>query len=141
MQDYCGEQRTEEVLKKGLEWLDSIKESEAANAYARNPHELMRTIECQTLITLGQLVMNACIVAEKASPKGRLKQKMADLVMRIKGGRRPPPDMLVRMMRGYYITVRRENGEVKTGKRPFRYWLKPPYAPTYEENYKKHCAL
>ena len=141
MQDYCGEYRTEEVLRKGLEWLDSIRESEAANAHARNPHELMRTVECQTLITVGKLVMHACIAAEKATTKGRLKQGIMEMVMRVKGGRKPPPGMLARMMRGYYITVRRENGEVKTGKRPFRYWLKPPYSPTYEENYKKHCAL
>jgi hypothetical protein len=143
MQDYCGEHRTEEVLEKGIEWLDSIRESEAANAYARNPHELMRTMECETLITLGKLVMHTCIAGLKADKPASdgLKKRIMGMAIKLKGGRKPPPDMMARFMRGYYITVGQENGAVKTRKLPFRYWLKPPYAPTYEENYKKHCAL
>lgn len=148
MQDYCGEYRTEEILKKGLEWLDSIRDSEAANAYARNPHELMRTVECQTLITVGQLVMNACIAAQKAdqSSEGGLKQGIMGLLMWInslkgEGSEMPPPEVMAKFRRGHYITVRRENGGVKTGKLPFKYWLKPPNSPTYEENYKRHCGL
>ena len=45
MQDYCGEYKAEDTLKMGLRWLDSIRESEAANASAMNPHELMRILE------------------------------------------------------------------------------------------------
>jgi len=146
MQDYCGEYRTEETLKKGIVWLNSIRDSEAANAYARNPHELMRTLECQTLITVGQLVMNACIAAQKAdqSSKGGLKMGMMKKMIKShnrKGSGMPPPEIIKKFLRGHYITVRRENGEVKTGKLPFKYWLKPPYSPSYEENYKRHCGL
>ena len=143
MQDYCGEFRTEGVLNQGLQWLESIRESEAANAHARNPHELMRTVECQTQITLGQVVMNACIAAEKADQVsgGGLKEAIMGLVMKIKGGEMPPPEMMAKFQRGHYITVKNENGTVKTGELPFRYWLKPPYAPTYKENYLNHCAL
>jgi len=138
MQDYCGDFRTEKILERGLEWLESIEESEAANAYARNPHELMRIVECQTLITIGKLVMNACIAAEKDTAKGGLKHKGIELALRLKGDKKPPPGMLEQFLRGYYITVGRENGKVTTGKLPHRYWLKPPYAPTYSENYKNH---
>ena len=143
MEDYCGEYRTEEVLRHGLQWLDSIGESEAANAYARKPHELMRTMECQTQITLGQLVMHACIAAENADQAsgGGLKKAIMGLVMKMKGGEMPPPEMLAKFQRGHYITVKKENGTMKTGVLPFRYWLKPPFAPTYEENYQRHCAL
>jgi hypothetical protein len=48
------------------------------------------------------------------------------------------PEVMANFRRGHYITVREENGGVKTGKLPHKYWLKPPYAPTYEENYKRH---
>ena len=48
---------------------------------------------------------------------------------------------MAKFQRGHYITVRRESGRAKTGALTFRYWLKPPYAPTYEEDCQKHCAL
>ena len=68
MQDYCGEYKSEEVLKMGLRWLNSIRESEASTAYARNPHELVRTLECLTHITVGEMVMHASL-ARKASSR------------------------------------------------------------------------
>jgi len=39
------------------------------------------------------------------------------------------------------ISIRLENGEVKVGELPSDYWLQPPNAPTYEENYRLHCGL
>jgi succinate dehydrogenase/fumarate reductase flavoprotein subunit len=50
MQDYCGDIKSEEALKIGLTWFKEIRESEAAQAYARNPHELMHVMECLSLI-------------------------------------------------------------------------------------------
>ncbi|GAH23734.1 unnamed protein product, partial [marine sediment metagenome] len=40
-----------------------------------------------------------------------------------------------------FVTTRLEDGEVKVGELPFNYWLLPPNAPTYQENYKRHCGL
>ena len=40
MQDYCGESKNEEALRMGLRWLSSLRESEIASAYARNPTSL-----------------------------------------------------------------------------------------------------
>jgi len=40
-----------------------------------------------------------------------------------------------------FVTIRLENGEVKLGELPFNYWLLPPNAPTYRENYERHCGL
>ena len=61
------------------------RESEAANAYARNPHELMRVVECQTLVTLGQLVMPACTAAREAdqASAGGPKQAIMGVLMRL----------------------------------------------------------
>lgn len=127
MQDYCGECKSEEILKTGLNWLESIRESEAANACARNPHELMRIVECLSRITVGEMIMHATL-ARKASSKplqlNRLDYPDMD-----------PPEW------GKFITTRMENGEVRIGEQPFDYWLLPPNAPTYEENYERHYGL
>jgi hypothetical protein len=34
-----------------------------------------------------------------------------------------------------------DDGKVKIGELPINYWLLPPNAPTYEENYRRHCSL
>jgi len=127
MQDYCGEYKSEETLKMGLRWLNSIRESEAARAYARNPHELMRTLECLTRITVGEMIMHASL-ARKASSEilsfTRIDYPQID-----------PPEWKK------LVTIRLENGEAKAGELPLKYWLLPPNALTYEENYKRHCGL
>jgi succinate dehydrogenase/fumarate reductase flavoprotein subunit len=127
MQDYCGEYKSEETLKTGLRWLNSIRESEASTLYARNPHELVRSLECLTHIAVGEIIMHASL-ARKASSSvlefNRLDYPEMD-----------PPEW------NKLVTVRLENGDIKVGELPLNYWLLPPNAPTYEENYKKHCGL
>jgi succinate dehydrogenase/fumarate reductase flavoprotein subunit len=127
MQDYCGESRSEEVLKMGLRWLNSIRESEASMAYARNPHELARTLENFTHLTVSEIVMHASLARQASSMELEFK--------RIDYPKMDPPEWQK------YITLRQEKGEVKVGERPLKYWLLPPNAPTYEENYNKHCGL
>ena len=127
MQDYCGEYKGEETLKMGLRWLDSIRESEAARAFARNPHELARTLECFSRLTVGEVIMHASL-ARKAS------SSVLDF-KRIDYPEMDPPGW------NKFVTTRLENGEVKVGELPFNYWLLPPNAPTYKENYERHCGL
>ena len=125
MQDYCGEFKGEETLKMGLWWMNSIKESEASRTSVRNPHELARYLECMVRMTVGEIIMQSTL-ARKASSRhlnlNRLDYPEVD-----------PPEW------EKFVTVKMENGDVKTGEKPLKYWLKPPYAPTYEENYEKHC--
>jgi succinate dehydrogenase/fumarate reductase flavoprotein subunit len=127
MQDYCGEYKHEGTLKMGLMWLKSISESEAANVCARNPHELARALECLSHITVGEMVMHASL-ARKASNShlgfNRLDYPEKD-----------PPEW------NKFVTIKLKNDEVKVGELPLRYWLKPPYASTYEGNYGIHCGL
>jgi len=127
MQDYCGEYKGQETLEMGLRWLNSIRESEAARVYARNPHELARTLECMVHLTVGEMIMHASL-ARKASSSG-LDFKRIDYPQM------DPPEW------DKLVTIRLENNKVKTGELPFNYWLLPPNAPTYEENYNKHCSL
>ncbi|MBW1769352.1 MAG: hypothetical protein JRJ65_20190 [Deltaproteobacteria bacterium] len=127
MQDYCGEYKSEETLKMGLKWLDSIRTSEGARAHARNPHELARTLECFSRLTVGKMIMHASL-ARKAS------STILDF-KRIDYPETDPPEW------EKFITVRQEDGRVVAGELSYNYWLLPPYAPTYDENYKQHCDL
>jgi succinate dehydrogenase/fumarate reductase flavoprotein subunit len=127
MQDYCGESKGEETLKMGLTWMGSIRESEISNAFARNPHELARTLECSVRLTVGEMIIHASL-ARKASSKAldfkRLDYPETD-----------PPEW------NKFVTTRLENEEVKVGELPFQYWLLPPNAPTHKENYEQHCCI
>ena len=127
MQDYCGESKNEETLKMGLRWLESMKESELDLAFARNPHELGRTLEALAQATVNETIIQACLLRKASSrPLGftRLDYPQVD-----------PPEW------SKFITLRQENGTVKAGELSFNYWLLPPNAPTLEENYRKHCGL
>jgi succinate dehydrogenase/fumarate reductase flavoprotein subunit len=127
MQDYCGQYKTEKTLQVGLRLLKELRESEALNAYAANPHELARIAECQSIITAGEAVIHASL-ARKAS---------SDLLnfVRLDFPSVDPPEWQK------LLPIKLVNGEVSVGELPFDYYLKPPYAPTYEENYNLHCDL
>ena len=127
MQDYCGEYKNEETLNMGLRWLSSIRESEASRVYARNPHELMRTLECLTRLTVGEVMMHASL-NRKASSKF-LDFKRLDY-----------PELDPKEW-NKLVTIRLKDGDVKVGERQLDYYLLPPNASTYEENYRKHCGL
>lgn len=127
MQEYCGENKSEKILNMGLNWLSDIRETEAAETCARNPHELCRTLECLSRITVGEAIMHASL-ARKAS------SQVLDF-KRIDFPEIDPPEW------NKFVTIRQQNGKVKVGELPFKYWLKSPNAATYEENYQKHCGL
>lgn len=127
MQDYCGQYKHEETLKAGLRMLNGLRESEASTAYAANPHELARTLECHALITVGEMVMHACM-ARKASSAvlGHIRVDYPEM---------DPPEW------HKFLPIKLEDGKVTVRELPLNYHLLPPYAPTYEENYKLHCDL
>jgi len=127
MQDYCGEYRSEETLKTGLRLLKELRESEASMVYAGNPHELARALECQTIITVGEMVMHASM-ARKAS-------SVPLNFHRLDFPAQDPPEWQK------LLPIRLEDGEVVVRELPQNYHLLPPYAPSYEENYKLHCGV
>jgi succinate dehydrogenase/fumarate reductase flavoprotein subunit len=127
MQDYCGEYKSGETLQIGLKWLASIRESEAAEVQARNPHELMRVLECLTRLTVGEMVMQASLARQASAPVLSFN--------RIDFPQNDPPEWKK------YITTWLESGEVKVGDLPLYYWRLPPNASTYRENYDQHCGL
>lgn len=114
MQSDCGEYRTIPILEHGLMWLDSIQKQEMQLTYARNPHELARVLECETRITCSEVFLVACIGKIEAEEKGFAEDK--------------------------YIFHHLEDGHVATTHRDHKYWLRPPYAATYLENYRRFRA-
>ncbi|MGM9606108.1 MAG: FAD-binding protein [Oscillospiraceae bacterium] len=110
MQQCCGEYKTVPILKYGLDWLDSIQRNEGQKTYARNPHELARVLECDTRFTVSSIFLHACISKIEAD-RGQMEEG--------------------------YIFNRLCGDQVETIYKENRYWLKPPYAASYLENYNK----
>jgi succinate dehydrogenase/fumarate reductase flavoprotein subunit len=127
MQDYCGQYKNELTLNLGLRLLKELRETELATAYASNPHELGRLLECSSLITLGELIMNASL-ARKASSIyldfHRLDYPQMD-----------PPEWQK------LFPIRLEDNKVRVRELSFNHHLEAPNASTYEENYQLHCGL
>jgi succinate dehydrogenase/fumarate reductase flavoprotein subunit len=127
MQVYCSEYKSDPMLQTGLWWLNSIKESEAARTYIRNPHELGRYLECLTRLTIGEMIIQSSL-SRKASSRplefNRIDYPDID-----------PPEW------NKFVTIKQQDGEVKVGELPVNYWLLPPFAPTYHENYELHAGL
>jgi len=125
MQDYCGKYKNELTLRRGLSLLDELKENEAANAYAANPHELGRTLECLSLITVGQMIMQAS-----------LQRKCSSVYLdfyRLDYPQLDPPEW------EKHFPIRQENGEIRVRELPLDFHLRPPYASDYQENYSRHA--
>jgi succinate dehydrogenase/fumarate reductase flavoprotein subunit len=66
MPDYYGQYKNQETLARGLRLLRELREAEASRVYAATPYELGRALECETIITVGEMVIQACM-ARKAS--------------------------------------------------------------------------
>jgi succinate dehydrogenase/fumarate reductase flavoprotein subunit len=125
MQDYCSPMLSDETLNLGVNLLNEIRETEAEMTYAGNPHELGRLLECFALISVGELVMHSSLVRKASSALlsfQRLDYPEVD-----------PPEWQK------FIPIRLEDNKVKIRDLPLDYYLKPPYAPTFDENYKKHA--
>jgi succinate dehydrogenase/fumarate reductase flavoprotein subunit len=127
MQEYCPECKNEGMLKLGLDWIDDIKGNEVDTVLARNPHELQRFLECVERITTGEIVMQSSRLRKASStPLGFKRLDYPEI---------DPPEWQK------YITIKLENEKIKAGELPLNFWLLPPNAPTYKENYEKHCSL
>jgi succinate dehydrogenase/fumarate reductase flavoprotein subunit len=125
MQDFCGQYKTATTLQMGLRLLRELRESEARAVAAANPHELMHAVECQSIMTLGEAIMQACLARQASSALlnfVRLDYPAVD-----------PEEWRV------LVAIRRTSDGVAVEKLPLDYYLRPPHAPTYEENYALHA--
>ena len=88
------------------------------------PMSLARMLECFSLMTVGEMVMQASLARQCSSVYldfYRLDYPQMD-----------PPEW------EKLLPMRQEDDGVKVRDLPLDFHLKPPYAPSYEENYELH---
>ncbi len=127
MHTYCGEYKSEAALQEGLRILGEIRETEAAAVYAANPHELAHAVECLSIITAGEAIIHASLARKASSAMlsfSRLDYPEVD------------PEEWQKL-----LTIRRVDGKASVRDVPLDYYLRPPFAPTFEENYARHSGL
>jgi succinate dehydrogenase/fumarate reductase flavoprotein subunit len=124
MRTYASDQITDEMLNIAKTWLGELRDREAQELVARNPHELARSLETLDVLAVAEIWVQSAL-ARKAS------LKLGDF-RRLDHQDANPSEW------NKFVTIRNEKGNVEVGELPLRYWLKPPFAPTYRENYNKH---
>jgi succinate dehydrogenase/fumarate reductase flavoprotein subunit len=122
MQDYCGTHKNERTLNLGLRLLSELRQTELASAYASNPHELGRLLECSSLIDFGESMMRASL-ARKAS------SAILDF------HRLDYPEMDPKEW-NKLLPIKLVDDATEVRELPLDYFLKPPFAASYEENYR-----
>jgi succinate dehydrogenase/fumarate reductase flavoprotein subunit len=121
MQDYCGEVKSERLLKLGLKWFGEIEAGEAATAVARNPHEMVRTREVFNIITNGRMIMEGCRARQAGnSALGFIRSDYPDI---------NPPDWQK------WVTIKLDQGRVQAGELPL------DFHGDVERNYRAHSGL
>jgi succinate dehydrogenase/fumarate reductase flavoprotein subunit len=126
MQDYCGKFKNENTLTRGLDLLAQLRDHEATLAYAANPHELGRMLECFSLLSLGEMVFQASRI-----------RKCSSLYLdfyRLDCPQMDPPEW------AKLLPIKKSDGGISVRDLPLDFHLKAPYASTYEENYKMHSG-
>ncbi|MFX0036384.1 MAG: FAD-dependent oxidoreductase [Candidatus Hermodarchaeota archaeon] len=118
MQNYCGEIKSENLLNIGLKLLEDLEANEAPKLYARNPHELLRSLEVINILTNAKIIIHSCL-ARKASSK-HLHFTRSDYP-----NIDPPKSHK-------FITVKLENNKVMVGELPIDYY------GSLKENYEIH---
>ena len=108
MQYYCSEFKTERLLNMGLATLRKIEEESVPLLFALDPHKLMRSLEDLSLLTYAQIIIHASL-ARKASSVPLNFQRIDYPTL-------DPPEWRK------YLTIKLENGKVKTGELPLAFW-------------------
>jgi len=122
MQYYCSEYKTKTLLDIGLQSLQKIEKESVPLLYALDPHKLMRSLEDLSMLTYAQIIIQAM---QAALAKG------ISLEMQMMGA--PPAD---RSEWPKFLTIKMENGKVKTGELPLGFWgnMKEQYE-AYNKDY------
>jgi succinate dehydrogenase/fumarate reductase flavoprotein subunit len=108
MQYYSSEFKTESLLNMGLDTLRKIEEESVPLLFALDPHKLMRSLEDVSLLTYAQIITHASLARQASSfPLG---------FQRIDFPALDPPEW------NKFLTIKLENGKVKTGELPMAFW-------------------
>jgi len=108
MQYYCSEFKTESLLNMGIDTLRKIEDESVPLLFALDPHKLMRSLEDVSLLTYAQIIIHASLARKSSSfPLG---------FQRIDYPAIDPPEW------SKFLTIKLENGKVKTGELPLTFW-------------------
>lgn len=118
MQYFCSEYKTERLLNMGLDSLMDIEQNWVPKLYALDPHKLMRSLEDLSILAFSQIIIHGSL-ARKASSRFLNFQRIDCPEM-------DPPEWKK------FITVKLENGILKTGELPLAYW------GDLKQNYEAH---
>ena len=67
MTSYCNEIKNEWMFKTGLDTISEIKKIEVPRLYARNPHELMHSLETLNILTVGETILHSSLSGRQAA--------------------------------------------------------------------------
>ena len=118
MQNHCGEIKDEGTLKIGLNALTVLEKNDASQMVARNPHELIRSLEVLNILTNAEIIITSCL-ARRASSR-HLHFHRSDYP------EMDPPEW------HKFITVKIRENKVKIGEMPIDYY------GSLRENYEIH---
>ena len=114
MQNYCAEQKRDELLLSGLELLGRYEREIVPQCAASNPHELMRLLEVFDILTVSQIILNACLARKSSAPK-------LEFFRTDDNGESAP-----------FICIRQEDGQVRTRE------VALDYAGDLRSEYERH---
>ena len=122
MQNYCSEIKNAGTLSLAERWLADLESNEMPRVRAENPHQLMRVLEVQDILTCSQMIVAAC-QARKAS-NTHLHFKRLDY-----------PEMDAPEWHKW-IVIRQSAGKVEVGDRAIAFWgdFESNYRPRHTEN-------
>lgn len=115
MQNYCGEIKRDELLESGVELLARYEKEFVPNAYAANPHELTRLLEVFDILTVSQMILQACLARHQTCEKLEFFRSDDD-------GKEKAP----------FIVISQDGEKVVRREVPL------DYAGNIKENYEKH---
>lgn len=115
MQNYCGGVKCDALLKEGLDLLDTYKKEFVPKLYCTNLHDLMRTHEVLDILTVAELILQACLLRRENSETLCFARTDTDAVEE-KG-------------KGKHIVLRQENGRIISREVPLDFFgdLKTEY--------------
>jgi len=118
MQNYCGGLRNERLMNTGLKWIKDIKKEYYPQSYASNPHILLRVLETYNILTVDEIILQACL-ARKASSEvmGHFRQDYPEV---------DPPEW------HRWITLKQVNGATRIGELPL------DFGGQLNDNYEAH---
>jgi succinate dehydrogenase/fumarate reductase flavoprotein subunit len=108
MQYYVSEYKNESLFNMALDALRKIEEESVPLLFALDPHKLMRSLEDTSLLTYAQILIHAS--------KARKASSMPLGLQRLDYPAMDPPEWQK------YLTIKLENGKVKNGELPLRFW-------------------